>query len=231
MSWAILSDDFHENGKILSFSHAAFRLFVCSVTYCRAHRTKGVLTHVQATALARMQGVNPKRTAAELVAKKGWDPLEAGYRIHDYEEFYSGDPTASERMRRYRNRTVTNTVTEPEQHRNGHRNVLERESLSPSLSLSNTPTPTPSPAPTVTGANAVCEENDENREHRGPRRLGPAAMAVLGKGPEGPKDHSRTSYTARLVELTQKYGHPLPAEVALKLETEFEGDSINEPQE
>src|SRR6185369_2889245 len=159
MAWAVLTDDLYDNQKVVSFSHPAFRLWICSIVYARRHRTQGKLSDQQARLIMRLTDV-PLRTGQELVEKRGWDKLDGGgYLIHDYEQFYAGDPTAAERMQRYRNRGVTKGVTEsvtgPSPDRNTPRNVLGGEGIpAPSpphpLPIRNTP-PTPPPSPAVTG--------------------------------------------------------------------------------
>jgi hypothetical protein len=102
MPWSRLDDQVYDNMKVLSFSHPAFRLWVCSITYSSRKQTKGHLTHAAAVALARQQHV-PKKAIQELLDKGGWDKNgDSGYAIHDFGEFNPPDPTAAERMRRHR---------------------------------------------------------------------------------------------------------------------------------
>lgn len=104
MPWARLDDDFHDNGKILSLSHQAFRLYVCAITYSRRHRTEGGLTAAQVGALCRQQRIKPT-AIAELVAATAWHVAPPGYRIHDFGAYQPrDDETAADRMRRYRER-------------------------------------------------------------------------------------------------------------------------------
>jgi hypothetical protein len=102
MAWSRLDDQLYDNMKVLSFSHPAFRLWVCSITYSNRQQTRGHLTQAAAVALARQQRVQAK-AIQELVAKGGWDKNgDGGYVVHDYEQFNPHDPTAAERMRRHR---------------------------------------------------------------------------------------------------------------------------------
>ncbi|MDQ5872374.1 MAG: hypothetical protein M3547_09260 [Acidobacteriota bacterium] len=110
MPWSRFDDQFHDHGKILTFSHRAFRLYVCSITYSTAHHSRGHLTRAQAEALARQQGVGLP-TIQELTEKKGWDLNGDGYAIHDYEKYHPLDVTAADRMRRFRQRVGDERVT------------------------------------------------------------------------------------------------------------------------
>lgn len=109
MPWARLDDDFHDNGKILSLSHPAFRLYVCAITYSRRHRSEGFLTASQVWALCGQQRVS-RTVVRELVEKRAWhgDEAGAGYVIHDFTEYQpKTDETAADRMRRHRQRNKT----------------------------------------------------------------------------------------------------------------------------
>jgi hypothetical protein len=81
--FARVSVDLHNNAKILSLSDPAFRLLVCSWTYCRQQLSDGHLTRPAADALARQQGV-PLETIDELVRLKAWHRNGDGYQAHDF---------------------------------------------------------------------------------------------------------------------------------------------------
>lgn len=92
MAWARWDDTLYDNGKVLSFSARAFRLWACSISYAARHRTDGKLSPDQAGALFRLLRCS-RREADELVAKGGWERDGDGYAIHDFLEF---NPTAEE---------------------------------------------------------------------------------------------------------------------------------------
>lgn len=115
MPWARLDDDFHDNGKILSLSHQAFRLYVCAITYSRRHRTEGVLTGAQVGALCRQQRVTVSGIA-DLLEAKAWHREDGLYRIHDFRAYQPReDETNAERQQRYRDRrkALRDAVTTP----------------------------------------------------------------------------------------------------------------------
>ncbi len=140
MPWARLDDDFHDNGKILSLSHPAFRLYVCAITYSRRHRTEGVLAVTQVQALCRQQRI-PRPAVAELVEKHAWHQDETGYRIHDFADYQPrADETNADRQQRYRQRrkAASNAVTPPVTPATGNGTVTP---------LRNDPVPIPVPIP------------------------------------------------------------------------------------
>jgi hypothetical protein len=102
--WARLDDRFHENGKQLAMSDAAFRLYVCGLTYAAAQDESGVLTVSRVSALCGALRKGP-RQVEELVRLRAWEAVDGGWRIHDFGD-YAGplDATAAERQRRYRDR-------------------------------------------------------------------------------------------------------------------------------
>lgn len=111
--WARLDDRFHLNRKQLAMSDAAFRLYVCGITYAANQEAAGFLGEVEVAALVRMLKKG-RRQIDELVRLKAWEPVEGGWRIHDSEVYAAPlDRTSTERSRRYRDRQrdgVTGTV-------------------------------------------------------------------------------------------------------------------------
>lgn len=84
-------------------SDAAFRVWVCSFTYCARQRpVTGCMTDAQAMALVRKLG-KTKKVIDELVKLRGWERTEDGYLVHDYDQYVdrgSQQRTAEWRARR-----------------------------------------------------------------------------------------------------------------------------------
>src|SRR5262245_6359459 len=159
--WARLDDDFHDNGKILSLSHPAFRLYVCAITYCRRHRTEGLLTPDQADALCRQQRV-PRGAVAELVERRAWHPEEAAYRIHDFAD-YQPRPAATNAARQQRYRAA---------HKGASNGVTPVTSNGPVTRYRNAPVPIPNPMPMPTPASTPSEPSPQDEKEVADRRGG-----------------------------------------------------------
>jgi len=103
MPWGRLDDQLYDNGKTLSFSDKAFRLWMHSISYACRHKTGGTLSQEQADYLARGIKASSK-TIAELVEKRGWHATDSGYAIHDFDHYngHKVDTTVGERVKRYR---------------------------------------------------------------------------------------------------------------------------------
>lgn len=102
MTWQRLDDSFYRNSKQLRLSDAAFRLLVCSWSYCADQRQlTGFMTTEQGLSLARSLKKS-RRTIAELLQKGSWEEVVDGYLIHDYEEYV--EVGSRDRVRRWRDR-------------------------------------------------------------------------------------------------------------------------------
>src|SRR5262245_6046071 len=105
MPWGRLDDQLHQNEKVLSLSDKAFRVWLYSISYCNAKRSRdpaGTLTMATVQALCRLAGAGAG-VVAELLAKRGWDEVVGGFVVHDFPAYGPpADPTAAERMARWR---------------------------------------------------------------------------------------------------------------------------------
>lgn len=79
MPWARLDDDFHDNGKILSLSHQAFRLYVCALSFAARNRDHGRICANDARVIARVHRI--KASAIDDLVAAGLWVLEDGDRI------------------------------------------------------------------------------------------------------------------------------------------------------
>lgn len=110
MSWAKLDDNFDENPKQLQMGDAAFRVWVCSFTYCARQRPiTGFLTEAQAQGLVRKLGKS-RKVVDELVRLRGWERVSGGYAIHDYAEYV--ERGSSDRVGKWRESKKMAGITE-----------------------------------------------------------------------------------------------------------------------
>ena len=88
MSWFKVDDGFHNHPKAMAAGNAACGLWSRCGSYCSQQpSTEGVVPD----AIAKAYGT--KAEIARLVAVGMWEPVEGGYRMHDYHEY---NPTAEQ---------------------------------------------------------------------------------------------------------------------------------------
>jgi hypothetical protein len=142
VSWVKLDDSFHRNDKQLQMSDAAFRVYVCAMSYCaQIPEPTGHLTTAQARALAAGLGKRPA-VIAELVRLNAWEVVEDGYLIHDYEEYL--ERGSRDRVRAFRARKRAGNVT-------GNGPETAGDVTVTPLARDGYPVPEPVPVPGTTG--------------------------------------------------------------------------------
>lgn len=82
MPWARLDDKFHHHPKVLKAGPLASWLFICGLCYCSEYLTDGFIEQSALSVLAALP--NPQDLAATLVEVGLWEPVDGGYRVHDY---------------------------------------------------------------------------------------------------------------------------------------------------
>ncbi|HEV8639426.1 MAG TPA: hypothetical protein VG370_34895 [Chloroflexota bacterium] len=186
MPWGRWDDQLYDNGKVMSFSDKAYRLWGNSISYANRHHTHGYLTEDQALYLVRaIKGT--RRTIAELVAKRGWDRDGDGYAIHDFAQYNDkADPTAADRAARYR----ANGRAGRDAHPDGDRDASVTATVTPSQSDRDArhdpvpvPVPVPRPREEEPASHALIQvrggRGDEpERERDGPEDLDQAGAAL-----------------------------------------------------
>jgi len=79
MPWANLDDHFHDNPKVLETPLPGVGLYAIGLSYCSAHMTDGFIPQ------AVVRGIRGWTTAARMLTdRKLWEPVEGGFRVHDY---------------------------------------------------------------------------------------------------------------------------------------------------
>lgn len=86
----------HSNDKLLPLSHGAFRLYICSLTFCKEQRSDGHIGVNQAKQLARSQRV-PMTAIKELLDQGRYEQNGSGYVVHDFDEWQQIDHEVREK--------------------------------------------------------------------------------------------------------------------------------------
>jgi hypothetical protein len=94
--FAKLDIHLHSNERILPLSHAAFRLYITSITLSREVQSAGHIGQAQALQLADGQRVN-HRAIKELLDSGRWEQNGTGYIVHDFEEWQIVDADLHEK--------------------------------------------------------------------------------------------------------------------------------------
>lgn len=85
MAWARLDDNFHSHPKVHACSLAAVGLWTLALSWAAEHRRPDIPTST-VKALARNYA-RWRKTARELVDAGLWLETDAGYRIHDFDDY------------------------------------------------------------------------------------------------------------------------------------------------
>jgi hypothetical protein len=89
--WVRLDDGFFDHPKVLKAGDNAAHLYVCGLTYCARHLTDGF---IPLAAIPRLTSLpKPEQLAHRLVDARLWEPVDDGYRVHDYGHY---QPSADE---------------------------------------------------------------------------------------------------------------------------------------
>lgn len=91
--WVKLDDGFPDNPKVAGLSDMAFRAHVTMMCYCARYLTDGYVPSKVASPVHR-------KLVASLIARGLWEPVEGGYRIHDWADWNPpGDQVRARRKR------------------------------------------------------------------------------------------------------------------------------------
>ena len=85
MPWVRLADDFPDHPKLIAAGPLAGWLWACGLAYCNRYLTDGFVPAAQVRRLADVD--DPASLAVKLVDVKLWEPVEGGYRVHDYGKY------------------------------------------------------------------------------------------------------------------------------------------------
>ena len=90
MAWVRLDDGFSEHPKVLAAGALGLSLWVCGLAYCnRQKRKTGIIPTEKVPVLFPIP--SPMKVAARLIEVGLWEPVEGGFRVHDYHEFQPTD--------------------------------------------------------------------------------------------------------------------------------------------
>lgn len=85
MVWVRLADDFVDHPKVVEAGPLASWLYVCGLSYSNRYATDGFIPSGQVRRLADVR--EPEALTRKLVEVRLWEPVQGGYRIHDYAEY------------------------------------------------------------------------------------------------------------------------------------------------
>ena len=141
MVWVRLADDFTDHPKVVAAGPLASWLYVCGLTYANRYLTDGF---VPAGQVRRMADVDDAMGLAERLVKVGlWEPVEGGYRIHDYH----GYQPSAEDVKKEREETARRQAEYRARKRNGGSNgVTNGERSGAPYPARPVPGPGPDPA-------------------------------------------------------------------------------------
>jgi hypothetical protein len=201
MPWIRLDDKFPSHPKVAQLTDREFRVHVRVLCYCGEYRTAGRLPP---SVWSEVPGLT-KPIGARLLELGLWETADDGtMKVHDWAKYNPPDPTAAERMRRLRarNNTVTDTVTESEQERNGYEPSRARQHARSRPVLKNPPTPQSSNA---------ARENPYNQN---PRPAQAAHWLAHAKAQDVPRadmvDELQRTYRLSLTDAETLIGDDLP---------------------
>lgn len=95
MSWVKLDDQARHHRKILAAGPTAAWLWVCGLMYCNSQKARdGIIPSIAVPVLYPI--TSWKREATKLVDAGLWEPVDGGYRIHDYHDYQPTPEQAAE---------------------------------------------------------------------------------------------------------------------------------------
>ena len=121
MPWVRIDENALDHPKIVCLSDGAFRLWVQGLAHCQKFLTDGFIGN---QALRTLRAYSPKRKQ-NLIDGGLWDVSETGIRVHDFLQWNESREhvllvrqLSKDRMRKHREKRVTDSVT------NGERNAF-----------------------------------------------------------------------------------------------------------
>jgi len=196
MPWANLDDHFHDNPKVLETPLPGVGLYAIGLSYCSAHMTDGFIPQ------AVVRGIRGWTTAVRmLIDRKLWEPVEGGFRVHDYLQWNRSraqvlaDRAAAADRKRMSRRTPAgqNEDVRPESHRTSGRSHTTPARDQPNPIQSGRPPAVPgSPSTPLTAAAGA--------DGAAPRAAADSPMTLHHDGAECPI--CRLPYTGPYLEHT-----------------------------
>lgn len=111
MPWVRFDDDFPNHWKIEPLSDAAYRLHTTAIFWGAKQLTDGYLPENRLDLIAPRRMKRPQKYVAELVAAGVWEPVEGGWKLHDYLDYQPSKAQvkadrekSAERQKRWRER-------------------------------------------------------------------------------------------------------------------------------
>lgn len=113
MVWVRIDDGFPEHSKALEAGDEACWLFVSGLCFCARNLTDGFIPDAKVSRLTGLRRV--AQHVQRLVDAGLWEPVDGGYRVHDYDDYQPTKARVTERRRntaervaKHRGNSVTN---------------------------------------------------------------------------------------------------------------------------
>ncbi len=107
MSWAKLSDDYHDNPKMIALGLTATGVHARCVAYCAKHETDGKVPKAWvAGQLAELKAAEQKIVLARLLAEKALSENGTAFIVNDYLKYNPSKAELDERRQALESRRV-----------------------------------------------------------------------------------------------------------------------------
>ena len=101
MAWVMLDDNFPNHPNATQAGPVAAYLYVCGLCYCRRFHTDGFIPKHAIASLG--VSTRPIRMIHSLVEAGLWDITDGGWKVHDYQEFYTDAYDKEKKVERRQN--------------------------------------------------------------------------------------------------------------------------------
>ncbi len=190
MTWLRIDDAFPQHPKLVELARSDRWTWLEILAYCARYKTEG---RVPSAIREAVPAASPK-LLARFVDVGLLDEHEHGLEVHDWRDYNPKDPTAADRVKRYRHRNggVTEPVTEALHDRNVERNAGVTVTAPRALAGARGPS-RPLPVETAEQSSYVLQGDDaalpnESLEELGQRLEAATPATPNGRSPYGSVD-------------------------------------------
>lgn len=179
MTWGKFDDHMDENPKVAATHDSAFRLYVTAILYSNRSLSDGF---IPAPMVRRLSTVaKPDKDAAALVRLGLWEPVDGGYRIHDFHDFQPTKAQVLAEREATRQRVANWRAGKKAASGNSTGNAV----TNPVSNGGVTDSPYPFPPPTPENVNVENRDSKTQQSVRGSDVPLSRGAGANGAGPEG----------------------------------------------
>ena len=151
MAWLRLDDKFARHPKVAPLNDVEFRVLVRTLLYCAEYKTKGSVPDAAFTEVPKLT----RALAQKFVSAGLLDQDDRGLRVHDWKDYNPDDPTAADRVKRYRDRNA-----ERNDDRNSDRNTAVTATGPRAQAAARGPSPSPDLERTEASSTSAARDDD-----------------------------------------------------------------------